>query len=348
MKVIHRLIHSDFVIKVRHWEHWPWYIVYIPVFLYWLYLGLRARSIFFFSASNPGIKYGGMVGESKNRILNKIPPQYIPKTLLISQEGSENVESKMQKAGLTYPVIMKPDIGERGWKVQKINNETQGDKYINDVKGDIIIQEYIDLPFEAGVFYYRMPNEKKGTISSIVVKELLKVIGDGTSTIEELVLSSDRAKLQLETLRQTLGKGFLKIPKEGEEIGLQPIGNHNLGTAFLSGNHLINDDLTKQFDKLCLQIEGFYYGRFDLRCADADALYNSQFKIMELNGAASEPAHIYHPGSSLLKAYKVLFHHWKVLYRISKQNHERGIKYITFKTGIKALKMSGRISEQGI
>ena len=64
---------SNFWIKLRHWEYWPWWVVYIPVFVYWLWCGLKARAIFYLSAANPGFEYGGIIGSSKKAILDKIP-----------------------------------------------------------------------------------------------------------------------------------------------------------------------------------------------------------------------------------------------------------------------------------
>ena len=67
---------------------------------------------------------------------------------------------------------------------------------------------------------------------------------------------------------------------------------------------------------------------------------------MELNGAGSEPAHIYQPGFPLLKAYKVLFSHWKILYQISKINHLNGYPYMTLREGwikIKEIKNYSKI-----
>jgi hypothetical protein len=59
-----------------------------------------------------------------------------------------------------------------------------------------------------------------------------------------------------------------------------------------------------------------------------------------LNGSASEPAHIYAPGFPLLKAYKVVFHHWRILFEISRMNHQNGVPYMSFKTGWGALQKS--------
>jgi hypothetical protein len=204
----------------------------------------------------------------------------------------------------------------------------------------VIMQEYIDLPMEAGIFYYRMPNENKGTVSSVVLKGLLAVTGNGKSSIYELMMDFPRAKLQIDRLREVGVLDLERIPEEEEKVVLEPIGNHNRGTAFLNGNYLINQKLIEIIDELSNSIDKFYYGRYDVRCQDEEALYRGEFKVIELNGSASEPAHIYAPGFPLLKAYQVLFHHWRILFEISRMNHKNGVPYMSFKTGWGALKKS--------
>jgi len=313
----------------------------MPIFIYWLWCGLKARAIFYLSAANPGFEYGGVIGASKKSILDKFPPQYIPKGILINpSEGVRIADEIMQNAGLSYPVVVKPDIGERGFKVELVTNETELAQYLANSNDQLIVQEYIDLPMEAGIFYYRLPNEPKGTVSSVVLKGLLTVTGDGTSSIKELMMKNERARFQISRL-STAGRVDLSaIPQKDENILLEPIGNHVRGTAFLDGCYLINEQLNEVIDNLSKGIDGFYYGRYDLRCKDEQALYNGEFKIMELNGSASEPAHIYSPGFPLLKGYKVFFHHWRILYKISKINHAQGVPYMSFATGLKALRKS--------
>jgi RimK-like ATP-grasp domain len=332
---------SNFWIKLRHWEYWPWWIVYIPIFAYWLWNGLRVRAIFYLSAANPGFEYGGVVGTSKKEILDKIPKDLVPNSRLINETDSlTQVLNKMTDAGLSFPVIVKPDIGERGFKVELVHNEDELKHYLVNNKDTHIIQEYIDLPIEAGIFYYRLPYEDKGTVSSVVLKGLLAVVGDGKSSIYELMMGNERARLQIERLEEVGVINLTKIPEKDEKIVLEPIGNHNRGTVFLNGNYLINQKLIDIIDEISKKIDEFYYGRYDVRCQDEEALYRGKFKVMELNGSASEPAHIYAPGFPLLKAYQVLFHHWRVLFKISKINHQKGVPYMSFKTGWGALQKS--------
>ena len=342
-----RIVHSNFFIKLTNWEYWPFGIVQGPFFIYWLWLSLKARSIFFFSASNPSILMGGMFGESKSQVLDLVPTEVKPKTTLVHLPATkEEVLHTMKEGGFTFPLIFKPDMGERGWMVKRIFNEKDIDQYLAQIKIDFIIQELVDLPLEFGVFYVRLPEEEKGKVISITGKDFLSVTGNGTSTLQQLILEKDRAKLQWEVLKITYEKELQMIIPAGEKRELVPIGNHCLGTTFLNGNHLITSRLNESFDYISKQIPGFYFGRFDLRCATVTDLENGNVKIVELNGCGAEPAHIYHPGSSLWQALKVLTTHWQNLYHISTQNHKRGVQYIPFQEG-KNIYNKFRVLKQG-
>lgn len=336
MNLWRKIVHSNFLIRLLHWEYWPFGIVQLPVFSYWLWLSIKARSLLFFSASNPGIPTGGMFGESKYDILKVIPGELIPVSILVRVPTTQNeVLQKIHQAGLSFPFIVKPDLGERGWMVARINNDHELSTYLQKVKIDFIVQELIDLPLEFGVFYRRYPSAKRGHVISVVAKEMLSVTGNGKATLKELILAKDRAKLQWKNLRAVYQHKLNCILPDGEKMELVSIGNHARGTKFLNGNHLINDTLSDVFDGISKHIDGFYFGRFDIRTASLEDLYMGRIKILELNGCGAEPAHIYHPGSSVWQGLRTLFGHWHDIYRISKENHERGIDYMPFKEGIK-------------
>jgi hypothetical protein len=336
MSVFSRLTRSNFFIKLTNWEYWPFGIVQAPFFIYWLWLSLRARSLMFFTASNPTILGGGMLGESKAGVLELVPEQVKPKTILIKIGSTkEQVVNLLVKNGLSFPVIFKPDLGERGWMVRKIKSEADLEEYLNEIKIDFIAQEWVNLPLEYGVFYVRFPNQSKGIVNSITGKEFLSVTGDGKKTLQELILEKDRAKLQWETLRVTYADRLKEVIPANRKIELVSIGNHCLGTKFVNCNYLITDKLNESFHAISERIEGFYFGRFDLRCATEKDLEEGRVKIVELNGCGAEPAHIYHPGASLWEGLKVLGTHWSNLYRISAENHKRGVPYLSLREGRK-------------
>ncbi|MEQ8425895.1 MAG: hypothetical protein RIA63_14350 [Cyclobacteriaceae bacterium] len=339
MGIGRRIFKSNFLIKLRSWEYWPFGIVQGPFFLYWIWLSLKARSLLFFSASNPGILTGGMFGESKFSVLEKIPPTYKPRAILIKHPANiEDILQSIQNAGLSFPLIFKPDLGERGFMVKRIKNKSDLSEYLNKANWDFIIQEFVDLPLEFSVFYARHPDEENGKVTSITMKEMLTVTGDGNKTLQQLILEKDRAKLQWSTLQNTFADRLQEVPVAGSHIELVSVGNHCLGTTFLNRNNLITDKLSASFDTISKQVEGFYFGRYDLRAASLEDLENGKVMIVELNGCGAEPSHIYHPGASLFKALRDLYIHWRTIYRISVANHKRGVPYLSWKKGVEVYK----------
>lgn len=325
---------------MTNWEFWPWPVIYFPIILYGCWLSLKARSPFFFFTVNPGIESGGLLIESKKDILALMPGELIPKTLFFKYPASfDEIIESMDKKGIHFPLIAKPDYGERGWMVEKIEDMEELRAYINQLRVSLIIQEFINMPIELGIFYYRFPGNEKGRISSIAGKELLHVIGDGETTIRTLIIRNPRTKIHLKEVEKRHEGLMNHVPARNEKVELISIGNHCRGATFINRNDLIDNQLEAMIDSFASKIPGFYYGRFDLRCSTIKNLRQGRsFKILELNGAKSEPAHIYHPGSSLLEAYRVLFFHWRTLFKIAMKNHQEGHDFPSFKEGWKVWK----------
>lgn len=306
-------------------------IVYTPAFFYYWYLALRARAPWFFSAANPGIETGGMLGEKKFPLVEMIPPAYRPVSLFIPTGTSvQEVTRLMAQAGVAYPIIAKPDIGERGFLVMKIIDQKGLESYIAANKVDYIIQEYIDFPMEMGIMYYRHPEEATGHIPSVVMKEFLSVKGDGRSTLRELIWNSERAILQWATLEKRFADRLEEVLPEGELLELEAVGNHARGTKFINGNHLVNEKMVRLFDEITRQMPDVYYCRYDLRTTSVEDLMEGRnIRILEVNGVGADPAHIYDPNYPLVKAWGDLIRCWKVIFRIARYNHKKGAPYMS-------------------
>ncbi|MEQ8626292.1 hypothetical protein [Ekhidna sp.] len=328
------------IIKLTHWEYWPFWLLYLPVFLYYGWLAIKHRSFFFFTASNPSIKFGGMFGERKSDIFKLIPQEYYPNTAQVTKGDIERAAFSAERIG--FPLIAKPDIGERGMWVEKINDQKKLQEYVESCPVDFLLQEMVSYPIELGVFYVKKQGHE-GKVTSIVRKEFLQVEGDGKQTIWELVNEIDRAQLTANLNSDFLRKNGDQIPGEGEKILIEPIGNHCRGTKFLNDNDQIDDGLNDAFNSLADQIPDFYFGRFDLRCKSYEDLKGlKNFKILELNGAGAEPGHIYQPGYPLWKAYRDIFWHLAVLSDISAQNRKKGHSYWSFRQGFSMWKSHRR------
>ena len=340
MSPIQRLLHRPFFIRLFNWEYWSFNTIYMPIMVIWLWLALRARSFFFFSAANPTIYNGGFLMESKWAIYKIIPEPWYPKTIFVKAGTAPSaIVQALDDENFRYPLIAKPDIGGKGRGVRKLNTPGDLAPYALDSKLDFLVQEFVDLPQEVGIFYYRFPGVEKGVISGIVTKEFLTVTGDGKSTIRELCSREKRFLLQLGQLEKLYGGKLNDILPAGKVKELVPYGNHARGAKFIDDSHLIDGKLTDTIDDICKQIDGFYYGRLDVRFSSWEDLREGRnFSIIELNGAGSEPTHIYDPRHNLFYAWKEIIRHWIILWKISRLNHKKGIPYLTTKEGWKMLK----------
>ena len=333
------------IIKITNWEYWPFNLVYFPIYFYWAWLSLKSKSFFFFSTSNPTIENGGFLMESKKKIYDIIPQQFYPKTILVnSNDTIESVAIQLNHRNLQFPMIAKPDIGMRGLQVKKMSSFDDIIDYHSKTSVNFLLQEFIQYPNEIGIFYYKIPGETTGTISGIVGKEFLSVTGDGVSTMEALLQKEKRYILQLPVLRKTYGSELKNVLRQGEEYLLVPYGNHVRGAKFIDASNLIDEELTRSIDRICQRVEGFYFGRLDIRYDSWEELKEGRsFSIIELNGAGSEPTHMYDPKHSIFFAWKEIIRHWNILARISRINHRLLNKpYMNTSAGLEMLKANKR------
>ncbi len=322
-----------FRIRWVNWEYWPFWAVYLPVMIYWLYLSIRARSFGFFAAADPGIEYGGMRGESKYLILKELPDRFKPITIFIPfGKDSTFVEKEIEAAGLSFPIIAKPDIGERGLMVKKLDNKEELEAYHAKIPVNYLIQEYVNSDLEYALLHYRYPDADKGEITSVTRKGFFNIQGDGVSTVREILTRIDRYFLQLPKMEKELPELLDTIPRKGEEIKMGVIGNHCLGTEFINDNHIIDQRLTEVFDEIEKSLEGVYFARYDLRCTSLEDMKNGMgIYIVEINGTGAEPAHVYGQGISMSERYRVLFKHWRIIFDIARQNRKKGVPYMSLK-----------------
>ncbi|MFA8300113.1 MAG: hypothetical protein ACEPOV_08125 [Hyphomicrobiales bacterium] len=318
--------------KITNWEFWPYQLVYFPVMIYYFLLAIKAKSITFFSAANPGIEAGGLTGESKIDILDKVPEKYKPLTVFVSEDTTkEEAIQLISDKGLQLPFIAKPNVGERGFLVKKVEKIEDLDEFFSGQRVDLLFQEYVAHPIELAILYYRMPDSGEGRVTSVTKKKFLGVTGDGVSSTEDLLKKSRRGRLQLKNLREELGEELDEILPKGQHKVLVEIGNHIRGTKFLNGNDIIDDHLHKVFEEITNQLSGIYFCRYDLKCSSIEDMKKGEgIKIMEVNGVSAEPAHIYDPDYNVIDAYKDLFMHMDIICDIACQNMKKGTNTMKF------------------
>ena len=317
------------------WEFWPPYLFYPPVVAYIAYLGIRFRSWTLFTAANPSIPVGGFVGESKYQILEQLnnAAQWLPwSTLLACGAPSQRLaeaEEFMRRHGLQFPVVLKPDAGQRGSGVAIVRSPEQLCEYLTNSSFPAILQEYVPGE-EYGVFYYRYPGTERGRVFSVTEKRMPVLLGDGKRTLEELILADDRAVCMSDFYLRKNSERIQEVPAAGESVQLVEIGTHCRGAIFLDGGETITPDLEEVIDRIAKTFDGFFFGRFDIRVPSRqDFVAGRNMKIIELNGVTSEATHIYDPKLSLFDAYRVLFEQWRIAFEIGDLNRARGVRPVS-------------------
>ena len=327
-------------IRWTRWEFWPPWLFYPPVIVYIAWLALRHRSATLFTAANPGFEAGGgFVGESKSQILGRldsclrgttvegavaefeiIPPGPLPQRLK---------SAKTFQARHGWPVVLKPDVGQRGAGVVIARSDEDVEGYFVHAPDSAIIQVYVTGP-ELGIFWLRLPATDANPagppqIFSVTDKRLPEVVGDGKSTLESLILSDPRAVAMAPTYLDQHYDQLENVPAEGESVHLVELGTHCRGAVFLDGRHLTTPQLQTAMDALGDPFQGFSFGRFDLRAPSLDHFRRGEgIRVLEVNGVTSEATHIYDPHTSLLDAYKTLFEQWRLAFEIGRRQRQQG------------------------
>ncbi|MBL8874611.1 MAG: carboxylate--amine ligase [Phycisphaerae bacterium] len=328
--------------RLMRWEFWPSWVLYALLVPHILCLMIRHRSATIFTAANPRIPLGGLVGESKWQILNRLPVHAIVPTAVVE---SGNVQARcaalamvMQARGWSFPLVLKPDVGERGSGVRLVQSAQAAQTYFEEQPERVLAQIYHPGPFEAGVFYVRHPAKKRGRIFSITDKVPPIVIGDGESNLETLIWRHPRYRLQARVFLNRLGPEARRVPRLGEPVRLALAGNHCQGTMFRDGDRLLTPALARAIDDIVQAAPGFCFGRFDIRyeCAD-DFRAGRGFRIVELNGVLSESTNVYDPAFGLLRALRVLMRQWTLAFEIGSENHAQGASKATLPEVLRAV-----------
>ena len=330
------ILEEDSHRSISPYEFLPSWFFYTPVVIQSFFLGLKHFDFALPLIANPSIKLSGMVGESKHDILTLAGPvaeKWISPFITITttadaiQQQTQNAIDEMNQHQLFFPVVAKPDLGCRGVGVKLLQSQEQLTDYFNSfpINARFLIQEKAPYSAEAGIFYVRYPNEKKGTIISITLKYSPMVVGDGLSTLEQLIKNDSRAG-QLAHLYLPRHKSMLNtILEKDTEFQLAFAGSHSRGSIFRDGNKYITDKLAQRLDGIFDDLEGFHYGRLDVKFKDINALMNGDdFTILEINGASSEAAHIWDRNTPLKTIFSTLLLQYKILFEIGALQKKQG------------------------
>ncbi|WP_210542567.1 hypothetical protein [Rhodoferax sp. PAMC 29310] len=324
-------------------EFWPMWAFYPPVFVYVLWLMVRYRGVLLPTVANPSFPGGGFFGESKAEILDLAvthAPDWVAPFVTIDRPDfggndqalaslTQAALAKLMQAGLSLPVVAKPDLGCRGAGVRLVRTEAALRDYLSAFPAGarLLLQRYVAFEGEAGVFYCRHPYERTGQVPSITLKYFPYVHGDGVRTLRELILADPRAGRLAHLYLPRHAARLDTVPAKDEPVRLAFAGSHSRGAIFRNGTDLVTPAMAARFDMIAKSIPEFYFGRFDIRFEDFARVQQGEgFTIVEANGAGAESTHIWDRKTNLLTAWADLMKQYRLLFQIGRANLDRGFK----------------------
>jgi membrane protein DedA with SNARE-associated domain len=326
-------------------ERIPTFLFYLPVVLRWFWLALRYRSLTLPTVANPMIETGGFWGESKSACMDQVGEAqrcWLAEFVTLERGDADAVKELhcalrlMDGAGLGFPVVAKPDIGWQGYGVRLVADAEQLHQYLAAFPSGerLLVQRPVLHDGEAGVFYARLPGEDRGQVFSLTLRYFPYVIGDGRSSLRELVLRDTRAgwkaRYHLGRHPEHLGLGrqdLERVPADSELVRLAFIGSIRVGGLYRDMRQFITPALSRRFDAIARSMPEFYFGRFDIRFESLERLQSGEgFSIIEINGAGSEAIHIWDPEVPLCRVYRELFQAQDLMFDIAARNRARGFR----------------------
>ncbi|MEO0575320.1 MAG: alpha/beta fold hydrolase [Pseudomonadota bacterium] len=333
--------------RLTRFEFWPRWAFYTPVVVANLFFAIRHRSLTLFTIANPGIPLSGITGESKADILQTLAPSgcVAPFCILRAGDAQQATDARqhvldafVEGAGNDYPLILKPERGERGKDVAIVADRAAAQEYLSKHCDTIIAQRRV-FGNEFGILYIREPNAATGNVVSVARKSNTVVTGNGTQSLKALILADSRAVCMAPYFFDAHAQRLDWIPANGEPVALNSIGTHSRGSVFTDAQHLLSNALVAEIERISRHFEGFHIGRYDLFVDDDAALTAGRdIQIVELNGLTSEPAHIYNPGISVWHAWRVVISQWRRAWRIAAMLREHGVKPPSVRAVIRGLR----------
>lgn len=311
---IHQLFRGS-AANVKHWEFWPARLFEAP---YYVYLGLLCLRYLLppkhLAKANYALDHGEIGIGSKYVTQMAFPQARFPPTDLIEADAADALKAAHIRefgAGHGYPIILKPDIGAVGKGVMKLESPEAIEAVLPHLRCNYLVQGYVDLPNEYGVFYARVGGCSQ--ISGINQKHFPTVTGNGLHCIGQLARAHYRYTAHWDLFLQDLDES--RVPAKDEMVRLSFVGSHTMGCRFSNDTNLITPELEAAVFEVCDAQPGYNFGRLDVRSADEAALQAGDFQVIEANGVASLPTHMFDPEGTLAGAYRIFFEHARLLAR---------------------------------
>lgn len=315
-------------------------------FPYYVYLGWqclkRGLSIKTLAKANYALDHGEIGLSSKFDSQMAFDQSYFMPTELLEDSLSVEAKKKQIRAFVevhNYPVILKSNLGSVGKGIVKLESDADIEKHTPRLLGGYILQKYTSNPYECGVFFVRVGGKPK--VTGINQKHFPSIIGNGVDTIDTLARNHYRYTSHWNSFLQDFDTSIV-LP-DGEQKQLSFIGSHTLGCKFTDDSDLLTPELEAAIVAFFESQQGFNFGRVDVKCADQDAFQRGEFVVIEVNGVASLPTHMFDPKFSVWRAYKVFFEHAVYLAQAAKDHQHKEMELLSYREVIAKVKKNQAI-----
>lgn len=314
----------------------------LPYYLALLALCLRYRlRPKLLAKANWALDHGEIGLGSKYETQRAFDQQAFPATVFLPIETS--VDEKLRQLQhfaerVGFPIILKPDMGAVGKGLLRLNEQASLRSAVTQLRCSHLAQAYVDLPCEYGIFFVRLRG--RGQITGINRKHFPTVIGDGTSSLAELAAQHPRY-----TDHWPLFLRYLEldsVPAAGQPIRLSFVGSHTMGCCFTNDQELLTGELTQAVLRFCDSQPGYNFGRLDVRAASDGALRQGEFTVIEANGVASLPTHMFDPRHSLIDAYRIFLAHAGWLAQVAVEHRTQPMQLDSWRHILRRLRSNTR------
>lgn len=308
---------------MKHFEFWPQRAFEAPYYAYvltrCLLRGMQPKTLL---KANYALDHGELGLGSKYSTQLAFDQTHFPATTLLElPHQQEQAQAFAETHG--FPLILKPLIGFVGKGVVKVSSTEELLTEMTTLNGSYLLQAFCAHTEEYGVFFIRRQGIPQ--ITGINRKHFPEVTGNGRDTVGELARAHPRYSAHWGMFLRYLDNEH--VPAAGERVRLSFIGSHTMGCKFTDDSALITRPLQDALFKVCDSQPGFNFGRFDLKVANEAALQRGEFTIIEVNGIASLPTHMFDPGYTARQGYRIFLEHGRYLVEIAHEHRNTDMPF---------------------
>lgn len=308
---------------MRHFEFWHPRVFELPYYLYLLSMCARYRlPIRHLAKANYALDHGELgLGSKYSTQMEFDQTHFLPTLLLKHSAGAATLKGQLREFASEhgYPLILKPDNGAVGKGIVKLKNYSTAETAVERLHGDYLLQSFTPHPDEYGVFYVRQNGI--GRITGINKKHFPCVVGNGQATLQQLAIAHPRYSPNWQLFLRYLDTE--EVLATDIERTLSFIGSHTMGCMFTDDTDLLTPQLERAICAVCDSQPGFNFGRLDIKTENQSAFQRGDITVIEVNGIASLPTHMFDPNNSLRRAYQIFLEHGKLLAAIANEQRQQ-------------------------